>query len=73
MWNDWPTRDLFGLPIRALTMDQVMSIVAERIDTQERLLIGVVNAAKVVNMQRDLMRTASRSNKVGHSGFGSAR
>lgn len=53
MGNDWPTCDLFGIPVRALTMDQVLSIVGETITARERLLIGVVNAAKVVNMRRD--------------------
>ena len=46
-------RDLFGIPIAALTMPQMMDRVAAAIAARERLLIGVVNAAKVVNMRRD--------------------
>ncbi len=53
MKNGWPTRHLFGVPIQALTMHQVLSIVDETIDRRGRLLIGVVNAAKLVNMGRD--------------------
>lgn len=49
----WPTRYLFGVPICALTMDQVLSVVDETIESRGRLLIGAVNAAKLVNMRRD--------------------
>jgi N-acetylglucosaminyldiphosphoundecaprenol N-acetyl-beta-D-mannosaminyltransferase len=34
-------------------MEEVLSIVARSIETKNRLLIGVVNAAKLVNMRRD--------------------
>ena len=49
----WPTRYLFGVPICALTMDEVLSVVDETIENNGRLLIGAVNAAKIVNMRRD--------------------
>ena len=55
----WPAQALLGVPVNALTMDQVVSIVDETIARRPqaglpgRLLIGVVNAAKVVNMSRD--------------------
>lgn len=55
----WPVQVLLGVPVNALTMDQVVSIVDETIARRPqaglpgRLLIGVVNAAKVVNMSRD--------------------
>ncbi len=44
---------LFGVPLHALTMEQVLDRVDEAIAHRERLLIGVVNAAKLVNMTRD--------------------
>ncbi|MDI9585252.1 MAG: WecB/TagA/CpsF family glycosyltransferase [Acidobacteriota bacterium] len=44
---------MFGIPLHALTMEQVLDRVAETISNRGRLLIGVVNAAKVVNMRRD--------------------
>ena len=49
----WPTRYLFGVPICALTMDEVLSVVDETIENRSRLLIGAVNAAKIVNMRQD--------------------
>jgi N-acetylglucosaminyldiphosphoundecaprenol N-acetyl-beta-D-mannosaminyltransferase len=45
--------ELFGIPIAPLTMAEVLDRVAEAIVRRTPLLIGVVNAAKVVNMQRD--------------------
>jgi N-acetylglucosaminyldiphosphoundecaprenol N-acetyl-beta-D-mannosaminyltransferase len=46
-------RNLFGVPVHALTMDQAMQKVEEAIAQNEQLQIGVVNAAKIVNMHRD--------------------
>lgn len=46
-------RMLFGVPIRALTMDEVVDVACLAIERRERLLLGVVNAAKLVNMRRD--------------------
>ncbi len=46
-------RRLFGVPIDALTMDAVLDLVDDAIMRRQRLLIGVVNAAKLVNMRRD--------------------
>lgn len=51
-WNG-PTRRLFGIPIAAATMQDVLARVEETIARSDRLHIGVVNAAKVVNMRRD--------------------
>lgn len=50
---DWPVRTLFGFPIHALGMEQVLDVVEDAIENRKRLLVGVVNAAKVVNMRRD--------------------
>jgi len=49
----WPTRRLFGVPIQALTMDQVLEIADSAVRARSTLNIGVVNAAKIVNMRRD--------------------
>ncbi len=51
--RDWPCCRLFGFPIHGLRMEQVLDVVDETIARRERLLIGVVNAAKLVNMRRD--------------------
>jgi N-acetylglucosaminyldiphosphoundecaprenol N-acetyl-beta-D-mannosaminyltransferase len=48
-----PTCQLFGVPIHALSMEQVLSAADAAIRTRRRLLIGVVNAAKIVNMHRE--------------------
>jgi len=44
---------LFGVPIHAMTMPQALDVVHEAITRHERLQIGVVNVAKVVNMRRN--------------------
>jgi N-acetylglucosaminyldiphosphoundecaprenol N-acetyl-beta-D-mannosaminyltransferase len=46
-------QQLFGIPIHALTTEQVLNCVDEAIRQRGRLLLGVVNAAKIVNMHRD--------------------
>lgn len=48
-------RNLFGVPIQAMTMSEVLARVDETIAQRRRLKIGVVNAAKLVNMRRDGM------------------
>lgn len=52
-WSGFPARILFGIPIRAVTMTEVLRAVEESIRTRRPLHIGVVNAAKIVNMRRD--------------------
>ena len=44
---------LLGVPLHALTMEQVLSAVDEAIDRRDQLVLGMVNAAKIVNMRRD--------------------
>jgi N-acetylglucosaminyldiphosphoundecaprenol N-acetyl-beta-D-mannosaminyltransferase len=46
-------QEILGVPIDALTMEEVLDRVDETIVGQGRLQIGVVNAAKLVNMRRD--------------------
>jgi len=45
--------NLFGIPIDPLTMSQAVDRVANAISTRQQLHVGVVNAAKVVNMHRN--------------------
>jgi N-acetylglucosaminyldiphosphoundecaprenol N-acetyl-beta-D-mannosaminyltransferase len=45
--------NLFGVPIEALTMSETLDWVDEAISSRKPLQIGVVNAAKVVNMEKD--------------------
>jgi N-acetylglucosaminyldiphosphoundecaprenol N-acetyl-beta-D-mannosaminyltransferase len=48
-----PVRELFGVPIAAATYEDVLSSVDAAISERRRFHIGVVNAAKIVNMRRD--------------------
>jgi N-acetylglucosaminyldiphosphoundecaprenol N-acetyl-beta-D-mannosaminyltransferase len=52
-------RVLFGVPFDALTMDAVVDICDRSLANGNRMLIGVVNAAKIVNMRRDDMLRAA--------------
>ena len=49
----FPTVELFDIPIKAMTMAQVLDLVDRAITGRASLQIGVVNAAKVVNMYRN--------------------
>lgn len=51
--RSWTVRRILGLSMDALTMKQAVSLVDETIRERKRLLIGVVNAAKIVNMGRN--------------------
>jgi len=44
---------LFGIPVEAMTMGQTLDLVDEVIRERRSLQIGVINAAKVVNMDKD--------------------
>ncbi len=46
-------RVLFGIPVAAVTLEQALDRVDEAIAAHRTLHIGVVNAAKIVNMRRD--------------------
>ena len=48
-----PVSKLFGVPIAATTLPEVLNLVHETIQGHGYLRIGVVNAAKIVNMSRD--------------------
>src|SRR5688572_27385669 len=51
--TDVPIRHLFGIPIAAITLDRMVDIADDAVARRRPLQIGVVNAAKVVNMHRD--------------------
>jgi len=56
--KDWPrpdveVRDLFGIPVQAATMDDAVAMVERAIVLREPLHVGVVNAAKIVNMRKN--------------------
>lgn len=46
-------RDLFGLRLDAMTMPQAVARCAEALETRKRVLVGVVNAAKIVKLRSD--------------------
>lgn len=48
-----PSVNLFGIPILAVTMSEILDVLGKQIEKKEPIQIGVVNAAKVVNMHRD--------------------
>jgi N-acetylglucosaminyldiphosphoundecaprenol N-acetyl-beta-D-mannosaminyltransferase len=50
-----PTRHLFGLEVDALTMAQTVALAERAVRQHERLLIGVVNAAKIAKLKADPM------------------
>jgi N-acetylglucosaminyldiphosphoundecaprenol N-acetyl-beta-D-mannosaminyltransferase len=52
-WRALPVQQLFGIPVAAVTLDATLALVDEAVRTRRRLRIGVINAAKVVNMRRD--------------------
>jgi exopolysaccharide biosynthesis WecB/TagA/CpsF family protein len=51
--NSITIHSILGAPIHAVTMEQALDLVHEAIVTHRPLQVGVVNAAKLVNMQRD--------------------
>jgi len=51
--TETPKAPVLGVPVNALTMDDAVALADSAIQDRRRLLIGVVNAAKLVNMRRD--------------------
>lgn len=52
-------RTVLGIPIHAATRAEVLQVCEDAIDSRTQLLISVVNAAKIVSMQRhDIVRRA---------------
>src|SRR4051794_5560606 len=51
---DRPRRDLFGVPLDALTLGETVQLCMDAVETGELLEVGVVNAAKIVKMRSDV-------------------
>jgi N-acetylglucosaminyldiphosphoundecaprenol N-acetyl-beta-D-mannosaminyltransferase len=51
--QDVPIRTILGIPIAALSLQAALDYIDDAIHCRRRLQIGVVNAAKIVNMARD--------------------
>jgi N-acetylglucosaminyldiphosphoundecaprenol N-acetyl-beta-D-mannosaminyltransferase len=49
-----PVQTVLGVPIAAVTLESALDIIDAAIDNATPLHIGVVNAAKIVNMTRDV-------------------
>jgi N-acetylglucosaminyldiphosphoundecaprenol N-acetyl-beta-D-mannosaminyltransferase len=47
-------RTILGMPVDALTMDEVLLRCRAALESRDRLLVGVVNAAKMVKLRRDV-------------------
>lgn len=47
------TVDILGLPVNPLTMEQLIQLADRHIKSRKQLLLGVINAAKLVNSRRD--------------------
>jgi N-acetylglucosaminyldiphosphoundecaprenol N-acetyl-beta-D-mannosaminyltransferase len=47
------TINLFGIPVEAMSMAQTLDLIDDVIKSRQSLQIGVINAAKVVNMDKD--------------------
>ena len=45
--------DMFGIPVASVTLERAVDIVEHAVQSRQRLDIGVVNAAKIVNMDSD--------------------
>lgn len=53
LFSNYPTVKLLGINVFALRIDNVLDIANEHITNREKLSIGVVNVAKVVNAQKN--------------------
>lgn len=63
--NSTIRKPVLGAPLDALSMSDMLALCAETIARRRRLLVGVVNAAKLVNMRRDVaLRAAVLSTDV---------
>jgi|SRR6185503_5578201 len=47
------TSEIFGVPVAAMTMEGALGLIDQAVQSKRRLQIGVVNAAKIVNMRRN--------------------
>jgi N-acetylglucosaminyldiphosphoundecaprenol N-acetyl-beta-D-mannosaminyltransferase len=58
--------DILGIPVNAFTMEDLLGVIDARIASRKRLLMGVVNAAKIVNARKnaELMRSVKQADLV---------
>lgn len=62
---DAPVRDVLGLRLNAVTEAELVAACDRAIRNRQRLLVGVVNAAKIVNMRKSsLLNDSVRSSDV---------
>ena len=54
-YNESDTVDILGLPVNRITMDRLLELSDQCIASGQQLLLGVVNAAKVVNSRNDIL------------------
>ena len=47
------TVDILGIAVSAFTMEELLEVVAKSVASRQRLFLGVVNAAKIVNARKD--------------------
>jgi N-acetylglucosaminyldiphosphoundecaprenol N-acetyl-beta-D-mannosaminyltransferase len=52
-WQDVKPIDVLGVPVAPVTMEEALDWVDQAVRGRQRLRLGVVNAAKIVNMRRD--------------------
>ncbi len=57
--SDARPKQILGVPVHALRMDEVLARIDSAVRRRARLLLGVVNAAKLVNMRSDAELRAS--------------
>jgi len=56
--SSYPVQEVLGVPIAAMTLEGALDLIDETIAAGKQIQIGVVNAAKMVNMRRDSMLRA---------------
>ena len=56
--SKYPTVKLLGVDVFALRMNEVIGIADQCIAGREKLLVGIVNVAKIVNIQKDTVLRA---------------
>lgn len=56
--SKYPTVKLLGVNVSALRMNEVLDIADECIANRSKLLVGILNVAKIVNIRKDLLLRA---------------
>jgi N-acetylglucosaminyldiphosphoundecaprenol N-acetyl-beta-D-mannosaminyltransferase len=60
------TVDILGVSVGAFTMEELLGVIDESVASRQQLLLGVVNAAKLVNARKDaeLMRSLKEADLI---------